>query len=147
MFYIRSGLHVHSFYTEKNKERSTLSSFASHVSPQSQSCEKFLACTIEGVEKDRLLARFSRLDPSDPEREATFVLDLSTEVYKGMYIIRSVRPITYCLLVITCSPQLPSMHILVHTLNESRDIYTFFKEARAGFKLMVRGDLFLKPRI
>ncbi|KJA26937.1 hypothetical protein HYPSUDRAFT_36107 [Hypholoma sublateritium FD-334 SS-4] len=106
---------------EKNKERSTLSSFASHVAPQSQSCEKFLACTIEGVEKDRLLARFSHLDPSDPEREASFVLDLSTEAYK----------------VITSSPQLPSMHILIHTLNESRDIYTFFKEARAAFKLML----------
>ena len=148
MLRIRFGMHIHSFYAEKNKERSTLSSFASHVSPQAQSCEKFLACTIEGVEKDRLLARFSHLDPSDPDREATFVLDLSTEVYKGTYIACFDHLTTYRSLVITSSPQLPSMHILVHALNESRDIYAFFKEVRAAFKLLVGGDyLFLRPRV
>ncbi|CAA7268447.1 unnamed protein product [Cyclocybe aegerita] len=103
---------------EKNKERSTLSAHASNIDPESRSCEQRLACTIEGVEKDRLLIRFSQLDPSDPEREASFVIDLSNDIYK----------------IITSSPHLPSMPILVNNLNESKDIYTFIREVRTGYK-------------
>ncbi|KAF8962286.1 chromosome segregation protein Spc25-domain-containing protein [Flammula alnicola] len=106
---------------EKNKERSTLSSHASHVSPESKSCEQRLACAIEGVEKDRLLVRFFRIDPSDLEREASFVIDIATQNFK----------------VITSSPHLPSMAILVSNLNESRDIYTFIRDVRAAYKLLL----------
>jgi kinetochore protein Spc25 len=69
--------------TEKNQEISTLNTFASHVSPEVQLCERRLVSTIEGVGKDRLLVRFSSIDPTDPDREATFVLDISAQNYKG----------------------------------------------------------------
>ncbi|KAF8180408.1 chromosome segregation protein Spc25-domain-containing protein [Pholiota molesta] len=112
---------VQNLRKEKNKERSTLSSYASHVPPQSQTCEERLACKIEGVERDRLLVRFARLDPTDPEREASFVIDIATQTFK----------------VITASPQLPSMNILVSNLNESRDIYAFIRDVRAAYKVLL----------
>ena len=46
-------------------------------------CEQRLSCVIEGVEKDRLLVRFSRIDPTDIEREASFVIDFLNQTYKG----------------------------------------------------------------
>jgi hypothetical protein len=41
-------------------------------------------------------------------------------------------------LVITSSPPLPSMSILVNNLNETRDVYTFIRDVRAAYKLLVR---------
>lgn len=61
-----------------------LSSHSSHVFPQIQACEERLACAIEGVEKDRLLVRFYRIDPLDHQREASFVIDISFQTYKGI---------------------------------------------------------------
>ncbi|KAF9561426.1 hypothetical protein CPC08DRAFT_664366 [Agrocybe pediades] len=106
---------------EKNKERSTLSSFSSHISPEALLCERRLSYAIEGVEKDRLLVRFSRLDPTDPEKEANFVMDIATETVK----------------VITSSPTLPSMPILVNALNETGDIYAFIRDVRAAYALLL----------
>ncbi|PPQ66948.1 hypothetical protein CVT26_009979 [Gymnopilus dilepis] len=102
---------------EKNKERSTLSSYNSHVFPELRSCEERLSCAIEGVEKDRLLVRFSRIDPAEPEKEASFVIDIASETFK----------------IITASPHLPVMPILVNKLNEFRDIYAFFRDVRAAY--------------
>ncbi|KAF8168394.1 chromosome segregation protein Spc25-domain-containing protein [Crassisporium funariophilum] len=108
---------------EKNKERSTLSSHALCVPPELEACERRLSCFIEGVEADRLLVRFSNIDQDEINREASFVIDLSNRAYK----------------VITSSPHLPSMLILVSTLNEDGDIYGFIKEVHNNYKLMLRG--------
>ena len=70
---------------EKNKERSTLSSHATDISPALNVCEQRLHCIVEGIEKDRLLIRFSHLDTFHPEREFSFVVDLSTRSYKGLW--------------------------------------------------------------
>lgn len=127
-----------------DKERATLGSFSSHIPPQSQSCEQLLGCSVEGVERDRLLIRFSHLEPSDPEKEATMVLDTATDVYKGRLFSCPDYNFTYGVSVITSSPQLPSMQILVHALNESRDIYTFLKDVRTAFKLLVSTEFDLR---
>src|SRR5258705_107835 len=97
---------------DKNKERSTLNSHAAHLSPELRSCEYRLACTIEGVQVDRLLIRFFGLDRTDPERDASFVLDMSTHNYKGTRRIAfPTAGLTKCPspIVITASPHLPSM--------------------------------------
>ncbi|KDR72538.1 hypothetical protein GALMADRAFT_252669 [Galerina marginata CBS 339.88] len=106
---------------EKNKERSLLSSHSSHISPELRSCEERLSCAIEGVEKDRLLVRFLRVDPTEPQREASFVIDISSQTFK----------------VITSSPHLPSMPILVNNLNDSQDIYAFIRDTRAAYQLLL----------
>ena len=69
--------------TEKNKELSTLSTHSSCVPPELRVCEQKLSCVIEGVEKDRLLVRFCRIDSTEIDREASFVIDLSSQEYKG----------------------------------------------------------------
>ena len=71
-------------FSEKNKERATLSSYASQLSPELRSCEHWLACRIEGLQQDRLLIRFSEIDPTDLERDASFVLDMSSQNFKGL---------------------------------------------------------------
>jgi kinetochore protein Spc25 len=144
---LRRGLSSDLFYrllltlarVEKNKERSTLNSHAAHLSPELRSCEHRLACTIEGVQADRLLIRFFGLDPTDPERDASFVLDMSSQNYKGTrLLLRHLGLINFCpLIVITASPHLPSMAILVNALNETRDIFAFMRNVRTAYKPLV----------
>jgi len=110
---------------EKSKERSILSSHSSCVSPELRVCEQRLSCVIEGVEKDRLLVRFSRIDPSDIDREASFVIDLLNQMYK----------------VMMSSPPLPTMAILVNNLNEDHDFYTFICKVHRSYEMMLsRGE-------
>lgn len=71
------------FTAERNKEHSTLSTHASRVSPELEACERRLSCIVEGIEKDQLLIRFWLVDPSEPQREFSFVMDISDTVYKG----------------------------------------------------------------
>lgn len=69
--------------TEKQKERSTLGTHATHVFPDLDAYERRLACVIEGIEKDQLLVRFTRIDNANPDREFSFVIDISTQFYKS----------------------------------------------------------------
>jgi len=69
--------------TEKDKERSTLNTHSSRVSPELSACEQRLSCVVEGIETDQLLIRFWQVDPSDLEREFSFVIDVSDRIYKG----------------------------------------------------------------
>ena len=55
-------------------------------------CEWRLSCVIEGVEKDRLLVRFSRIDSTEIDREASFVIDLSNQMYKGKCCLHPICP-------------------------------------------------------
>ncbi|KAF9041297.1 chromosome segregation protein Spc25-domain-containing protein [Panaeolus papilionaceus] len=103
---------------EKDKERSLLSTHASKAPLELRACENYLGCAIEGVDMSKLMIIFSNLDPSDPHREASFVLDLSTSTYK----------------VLTASPVLPTMAALVSRLNDSMDIYVFIKDVRAAYQ-------------
>ncbi|KAF9443615.1 hypothetical protein P691DRAFT_808705 [Macrolepiota fuliginosa MF-IS2] len=102
---------------EKDKERATLSTHASRISPELFACEQQLACAIEGVGKDKLLFRFTNIDPEDHTREASFVLDIAESTYK----------------VITISPNLPTMSVLLSQLSESGDIYWFIREVQKVF--------------
>ncbi|KAF8641539.1 hypothetical protein AX16_009916 [Volvariella volvacea WC 439] len=107
---------------ERNKERATLDTHASRVFPELEACQKALSCIVEGVEKDQLLIRFYRVDLSDPQREFSFVIDVSQDTYK----------------VITSSPVLPVMAILVDELNTTQDLYHFIKQVRAGYQELVQ---------
>jgi kinetochore protein Spc25 len=72
-----------SFSTEKNRECSSLAIRASRATAELHACESPLKCRVEGIEKDRLLVRFSHIDKEDQEREFSFVLDAGTLVYRG----------------------------------------------------------------
>lgn len=73
---------------DKGKERSTLAVHASQVNPELQAFENLLACDVEGMEKEQLLIRFKRLDLSEPNREFSFILDVSSDNYKGIVFPR-----------------------------------------------------------
>ncbi|KAF6765916.1 chromosome segregation protein Spc25-domain-containing protein [Ephemerocybe angulata] len=108
---------------EKNKERSILRKNASRVNPDLKFCEENLGFSMEGIENDRLFVRFWRLDPTDPERDASLVLDVSSTSYR----------------VLTSSPLLPSLPILLTSLNETGDIYLFVKQVREKYRELYQG--------
>lgn len=121
---------------EKNKERATLSTFASQVSSELIACERHLSCHIEGIGPDKLLFRFSDIDPEDDTREGTVVLDV-THSYKGnKYSI--LLTLTYILTphphqVLTVSPNLPAVAVLSSQLADSGDINWFINQVQKAF--------------
>ncbi|THG97894.1 hypothetical protein EW026_g4206 [Hermanssonia centrifuga] len=74
---------------ERNRERSILNSYASKTSPELLECERRLHSAIEGIGKDKILVRFTHLDTAEPGREFSFVIDLSSKIYKEPVEIRS----------------------------------------------------------
>jgi len=109
---------VSSLHRERDQERATLNTFASRAAPDFAGCENNLDCAFEGIENDQILVRFHHLNPADPEQECSLVLDVSSKLYK----------------VMTSSPNLPSMPILVDALNKTRNVFYFIIDARAAFK-------------
>ncbi|KAF9029923.1 hypothetical protein BDZ89DRAFT_1091714 [Hymenopellis radicata] len=107
---------------ERQRERNTLMTHATGAQPDIQTLEKALACVIEGLEADQLLIRFWFIDANRPEREFTFILDVGGS-----------GP----LLVVNSSPPLPSLPVLVNSLNDSKDIYWFILEMRQAFVKLV----------
>lgn len=79
---------VHSV-TERERERSLLNTHASRTSPELKECEFRLQSSIEGVDNDKILIRFTHIDPSEPLREFSIVLDVSGDLYKGEGLIIS----------------------------------------------------------
>jgi hypothetical protein len=74
---------------EKKAEREKLASKAAQVASQTDAMEQRLGCVVEGVDKGQILVRMSKIDPSDPEREYTFVLDVSDSSYRGEFSFNS----------------------------------------------------------
>ncbi|TFK47908.1 hypothetical protein OE88DRAFT_1810626 [Heliocybe sulcata] len=103
---------------EKAKERSILDHHAAGLIPELQACEDKVQCVIEGIDRDRLLFRFAAIDKTMPDREYSFVLDVSGKLYK----------------VITTTPLLPILPILLDELNETRDVYGFIARMRRAFR-------------
>ncbi|KAJ7274498.1 chromosome segregation protein Spc25-domain-containing protein [Mycena haematopus] len=106
---------------EKKEERDKLSSTAARVAAQTDSMEQRLGCVVEGVDQGQILVRMSKIDPSNPEREFTFVLDVSGNSYK----------------VLTSTPSLATLPVLVEHLRESKDILAFIKDVRQAYLDMV----------
>ncbi|RDX46514.1 hypothetical protein OH76DRAFT_1406821 [Lentinus brumalis] len=102
---------------ERKREESILNAHASRTHPEVAACEDRLKCAIEGIDKDKILVRFSHIDPDDRKAEFTFVLDVSSRAYK----------------VPTTTPYLPILPLLLDELNASRDIYAFMRRMRQAF--------------
>ncbi|KAF7428036.1 kinetochore-associated Ndc80 complex subunit spc25 [Pleurotus ostreatus] len=107
---------------EKAKDRSILTKHATSTIPEVAVCEEQLGCTIEGIERDQLLIRFTKIDTADPEREFSFVLDVSGRAYT----------------VKTSSPVVPTLPILLEELKTTRDIFCFIRQMRTAFRDMAK---------
>ncbi|KAI0809138.1 chromosome segregation protein Spc25-domain-containing protein [Irpex lacteus] len=106
---------------ERNRERSILETYASRTTPELLETERRLQCYVEGIERDKILLRFTHIDKTDVDREFSVVIDVASNVYK----------------VPTMSPALPTLPILLDELNETRDVYTFIKQVRQAFEHLV----------
>ncbi|KAF8439455.1 chromosome segregation protein Spc25-domain-containing protein [Boletus edulis BED1] len=115
---------VSNLQREKNSERDILNEHATRLEPELAACESWLQCNIEGIEADQLLIRFSHVDEANPDREFSFVLDVSTPSYN----------------VITTTPLLPALPILLRELNQTGEVYRFIKCMRAAFRDLVQAQ-------
>ncbi|KAI0683106.1 chromosome segregation protein Spc25-domain-containing protein, partial [Cytidiella melzeri] len=106
---------------ERDRERSILETYASRTAPELLECERGLQCCVEGIEKDKVLLRFTHIDKGNLDREFSVVIDVSSSVYK----------------VPTTSPALPTLPILLDELNKSRDVYASIKQVRQAFEHLV----------
>jgi len=102
---------------EREMEKKTLAENAALLSAELRACERALGCVIEGVGPDQLLIRYSLKTGEGPTREVSFVLDVSSTSYK----------------VLTSTPPLPTLPILLDQLHESQDVYTFIKSVRQAY--------------
>ncbi|KAH9026532.1 hypothetical protein EDB85DRAFT_1979530, partial [Lactarius pseudohatsudake] len=103
---------------ERELERDTLAMHARPMSAEVRACERATGLVIEGVGPDQLLFRYTIKvdDDSRSTHEASFVIDLSSQ-FK----------------VLTSTPQLPTMPLLLDQLNDSGDVYTFIKRVRQAY--------------
>ncbi|KAG6855706.1 hypothetical protein H0H87_011831 [Tephrocybe sp. NHM501043] len=101
---------------ERASERSTLLKHASSISPEVSALEAALGCSLEGIENGHLLLRFFHLSRASPELECSLVFDVS-QGYK----------------VVTASPPLPTLALLVNTLVETNRFNEFVRDVRQAY--------------
>ncbi|KAI0285927.1 hypothetical protein BGY98DRAFT_1087057 [Russula aff. rugulosa BPL654] len=96
---------------EREMERKTLIKHAVPISAELRACERRWP--------EQLLIRYSLMggENSRSTHEVSFVLDVSSSSYK----------------VLTSTPQLPMLPVLLDQLSESRDIFTFIKSVRQAY--------------
>lgn len=82
--------------------------------------------------EDLLLMRFTLIDPDDPEREFSIVIDVSRQEYSGefSFSIDAPGPEADCPPVPNCSPPLPTLPELVRQLNTDRAFFEFIKRGK-----------------
>ncbi|THH10896.1 hypothetical protein EW145_g1029 [Phellinidium pouzarii] len=115
---------INTFRRDKHKYMTVLDTHASRVSPELQDCEARLQFVLEGVGQDKLLFRFMHIDPIEPQREFSIVVDASSRLYK----------------VPLSTPPIPTIPLLVDQLNKTRDLFLFVKNVRAQFVEMAVGS-------
>ena len=76
---------------ERRREQSILAEHASRTHPELTACEAVLKCAIEGIDKDKILIRFTHIDPADLTREFSIVIDVSARLYKGEFLVPSIQ--------------------------------------------------------
>lgn len=83
--------------------------------------------------------RFTLIDPNEPEREFSMLIDISSHAYSGMAVLDAASSAPKDDQVVAdreepvpkCEPVISNMPELVDRLNEDRDLYGFIK--RGGF--------------
>ncbi|EJD06748.1 uncharacterized protein FOMMEDRAFT_165457 [Fomitiporia mediterranea MF3/22] len=108
---------------DKQKDMTVLDTHACRVSPELRDCVERLQFMLEGVGQDKLLIRFLNIDPNEPQREFSIVVDASNRVYQV--------PLT--------TPPIPTIPLLVDQLNKTRDVFAFIKSVRSHFIDMIKG--------
>jgi kinetochore protein Spc25 len=110
---------------------------ASHLFLELQSCEHQLAWTLEAVQLYGFLIRSFALDPADPQRDASFVLDVSSQNYKGKSWIELRGFVLTLFLLILSDYGFAAFTVDGDTLIETRDVFAFIRDVRAAYRPLV----------
>nr|ODN89080.1 hypothetical protein L203_02491 [Cryptococcus depauperatus CBS 7841] len=111
--------------TEKERQRNVLNQMRDRDTFELQQLEEALGWRVEGINQDQLLMRFTLVDPEEPAREFSIILDVSKHDYR----------------IPSCDPPIPSLPELLRQLNSDRDISAFVKKGkynlRRGFRALI----------
>ncbi|WVR00001.1 hypothetical protein IAU59_007143 [Kwoniella sp. CBS 9459] len=107
--------------SEKERQGKVLDDMRDRDEIELRELEEAVGWKVEGIKEDLLLMRFTLLDPNDPAREFSILIDVSKQDYS----------------VPNCDPPLPSLPELVRQLNSDRDFYGFIKKVRKAFRALI----------
>ncbi|WVQ74941.1 hypothetical protein IAR50_004549 [Cryptococcus sp. DSM 104548] len=107
--------------TEKERQKNVLDDMRGRDTVELRQMEEALGWKVEGIKEDQLLMRFYLIDPDDPAREFSFIVDVSKQDYT----------------VPNCDPPIPTLPQLVRQLNEDRDLFAFIKKIRKAFRALI----------
>ncbi|KAJ9101210.1 hypothetical protein QFC21_003429 [Naganishia friedmannii] len=103
---------------DKQRQKKVLVEQKELDGPEVERLAYLLGWRIEAVKPTTIWNRFTQIDPNDPEREFSLLIDFSDG---DRYAVPK------------CSPPLSGLQDLVAQLNNDRDLYTFIKRVRAAF--------------
>ncbi|KAG5642570.1 hypothetical protein DXG03_002557 [Asterophora parasitica] len=103
---------------ERAADRDTLRGHSDLASSEFAVAERLVGCIVEGIGPESLLIRFTHIEPPPAETECSLVLDLAGAGYR----------------VVTSSPPLVALPLLVNELNTTRDIWVFVKDVRKAYQ-------------
>ncbi|ODN78739.1 hypothetical protein L202_04302 [Cryptococcus amylolentus CBS 6039] len=112
---------VRSEETEKERQKKMLNDMRNRDTVELKQMEEALGWKVEGIKADQLLMRFYLIDPDDPAREFSFIVDVAKQDYT----------------VPNCDPPIPTLPQLVRQLNEDRDLFSFIKKVRKAFRALI----------
>ncbi|WVO23041.1 uncharacterized protein IAS62_004386 [Cryptococcus decagattii] len=112
---------VTAMQAEKERQTNVLNDMRGKDTTELKQLEEALGWKVEGIKQDQLLMRFTLLDPEDPAREFSIIVDVSKQDYS----------------VPNCDPPIPSLPDLVRQLNFDRDLFAFIKRVRKAFRALI----------
>ncbi|KAG8944797.1 hypothetical protein FRC04_001535 [Tulasnella sp. 424] len=107
-----------------SRDKEVLETHARRTAREAKELQDALGWTIEGVQKDMLLFRFTHIDPAEPEKEFNIVLDVSSRTYR----------------VTSSTPLLGTLPTLLEELNETRQFYAFVRRLREAFRVQAEEE-------
>ncbi|CAD6575528.1 MAG: kinetochore-associated Ndc80 complex subunit spc25 [Tremellales sp. Tagirdzhanova-0007] len=106
---------------EKERQTTVLEEMRGQDGVELGLLEEAIGWRVEGVKEDLLLMRFTSIDPAEPEREFSIVIDVSKQDYS----------------VPKCSPPLANLAEMVRQLNSDREFFGFIKRVRKAFRALI----------
>ncbi|ORX38516.1 putative kinetochore protein SPC25 [Kockovaella imperatae] len=107
--------------SDQERQKSTLQDMKARDEVELQGLEEAIGLKVDGVRDGVILMRFTLLDPAEPGREFSLLLDVSGTDYA----------------VPNCSPTLSALPEVVRQLNTDRNIVDFIRKVRKAFRATV----------
>ncbi|KAE8542569.1 hypothetical protein D1P53_001349 [Cryptococcus gattii VGV] len=83
---------VTAMQVEKERQTNVLNDMRGKDTTELKQLEEALGWKVEGIKQDQLLMRFTLIDPEDPAREFSIIVDVSKQDYSGITQLRPSYP-------------------------------------------------------